>query len=561
MGAVLALAAAFRFYDLQHYPPGLFSDEAANGLDVFSILDGDVQPFYPRNNGREALFFYLQALLVKLFGVGVWQLHAAAGVVGVLTVLMVFFATRVWFGRLAGVLAALLLATNHWHVTLSRTGFRAIMVPFFIAAFTAAVGFTVQAVRSGRRTQAFIYAVLAGIAFSGGFYTYISYRMMPLVVMAVAIVALLAAAHAKITLAPLKRYVPYVGVGIVAAVITVAPLVFYFAQQPETIVGRAAQVSIFNKDLQVPGGLLPTLRVVTGKTIGSFFVGSGDLNWRHNVAGYPLLNPLVGLLFLLGLVWFIHGTVMVGYRLLKGITVHLSMVYLYILFLLVAMLVPVVTTAEGIPHALRSVGLVVPIFFIAGTAGAVVLRWIARYLSSSWRAGLYGIVVGVLLLGILYDGLLYFVVARNSSAAAEAYRADLTAVAQFLKEYAAQHPEGPVPYLVLDGFSEQTVRFLTRRQTEGQAEPGRSFTVTDNDSPSLYRLVDPVASHLTVLEKGELIIFTHSSMSEADRFMQGHVGEQLQPETKRDRFGEEVMRVYRATTGEAPQTGEGDLDA
>ncbi|MEX2054893.1 MAG: hypothetical protein WD972_01815, partial [Candidatus Andersenbacteria bacterium] len=175
---IIALAAWFRFYDLENYPSGLFPDQAANGEDVLLILDGDVRPFYPRGNGREALFFLIQAGFVKTFGIGVWPMFAASATVGLLTVIATFFATRTFFGRLAGLLAALLLATNHWHVTLSRTGFRAIMIPLCIAAFTAFVGYTIDAVRRGKRVQSLIYAAGAGASFAAGFYIYIAYRMM-----------------------------------------------------------------------------------------------------------------------------------------------------------------------------------------------------------------------------------------------------------------------------------------------------------------------------------------------------------------------------------------------
>src|SRR5688572_6050139 len=91
---IIALAAWFRFYDIKNYPPGIFPDVAANGEDVLLILDGDVRPFYPRGNGREALFFYLQALMVKFRGIGVWPMHAASAIIGLATVIAMYFATR-----------------------------------------------------------------------------------------------------------------------------------------------------------------------------------------------------------------------------------------------------------------------------------------------------------------------------------------------------------------------------------------------------------------------------------------------------------------------------------
>jgi len=61
---ILFLAVFFRLFLINQLPGGLFPDEAANGLDIISMQQGDLQPFYERGNGREALFFYMQ-----------WALH------------------------------------------------------------------------------------------------------------------------------------------------------------------------------------------------------------------------------------------------------------------------------------------------------------------------------------------------------------------------------------------------------------------------------------------------------------------------------------------------------
>ena len=68
-GLIVALAIFFRFYKLNVLPPGLHPDEAANGLDIFRILENkDYRIIYNTNGPREALFFYLQAIFVATMG-------------------------------------------------------------------------------------------------------------------------------------------------------------------------------------------------------------------------------------------------------------------------------------------------------------------------------------------------------------------------------------------------------------------------------------------------------------------------------------------------------------
>ncbi len=556
--AIIALAAWLRLYDIKNYPPGIFPDVAANGEDVMLILDGDVRPFYPRGNGREALFFYLQALLVKIYGIHVWPMHAASALIGIATVAAVYFATRPWFGRLSGLLAAFFLATNHWHIALSRTGFRAIMVPLFVLLFTAAVGYLIRSVkhknkskvkRDRARYSSYLYAILAGAAFAGGFYSYIAYRAMIGVVLGIALLLLVDDWLLPGRKLPhFMRYGQHLVLALLAAAVVIAPLGIYFTLHPDAIVGRAGQVSIFSPDLQreVGGGTLAgTLQYSTRETLMSFFAGSGDLNWRHNVAGFPLLNPLVGILFLLGLAWTIHGTVMVLYAVARGRQVHLGMVYPYILLLLLGMLLPVITTAEGLPHGLRSVGLVAPIFILAGTAGSVVWYWLQRHVGKGIsQAAVWGVGIGLLVLSGLYGGALYFLIARNDPAAHAAYRADLPVVTEYIKGVAA---EGKRPYLVLDEFSLQSVHWLT-------TVAAHDHVVGDQPHPDvdqhLWRQLDPAQSHLIPLQPGEVMIFTQSTLPDADRYKEQHPGVQ-QLEQRYNRFGQEIMRVY-GSSSDAP---------
>ncbi|MGB1253205.1 MAG: hypothetical protein ACPG8W_21510, partial [Candidatus Promineifilaceae bacterium] len=61
------IAAAFRFWGLGTLPPGLYSDEAFNGLDALSILNGQHALFFEANNGREPFYIYLTSFAVRFF--------------------------------------------------------------------------------------------------------------------------------------------------------------------------------------------------------------------------------------------------------------------------------------------------------------------------------------------------------------------------------------------------------------------------------------------------------------------------------------------------------------
>jgi len=167
---------------------------------------------------------------------------------------------------------------------------------------------------------------------------------------------------------------------------------------------------------------------------------------------------------------------------------------------------------------------------------------------------LYGFVIGILVLGVMYDGALYFLIARNDAEAAYDYRADLTQVAQYIKELVARGDERP--YLVLDTFSLQTVHFLASVAAHDYLEH------PDQDNHA-YDYLDPGSSHETPPEIGRHIIFTQSTIPDADRYEQTYPDSIELVESRRNRFNEEIMRVYKgvAVEGVEDNATQFDLDA
>jgi 4-amino-4-deoxy-L-arabinose transferase-like glycosyltransferase len=129
---IFLLAVFLRTYRLDSVPPGLFHDEAVNGLDVLTILGGEHPLFFEANNGREPLFIYIQALSVALLGQTAVALRLVAAIFGLLTIVATFLTARAWFGDRVAIVAMAGISFAFWQVDLSRVGFRAISTPFFL---------------------------------------------------------------------------------------------------------------------------------------------------------------------------------------------------------------------------------------------------------------------------------------------------------------------------------------------------------------------------------------------------------------------------------------------
>lgn len=433
--AIFLIAIFFRFYKLNHLPPGLHPDEAANGLDIFRMIENhDFRPLYATNGPREALFFYLQAIFVLIMGNTITALRVAPAIIGTLGVGATFLWARSWFGRRVAVLAAFMMAVNPWAVTLSRDGFRASMTPLFVALamwlFTKAV-----------QTKSRKWWLLSGFWVGLGMYTYLSYRLFPF-----ALIFMLGYLY-FFRRAFIKPYLRLIGLSLIAFAVALLPMGIFAIHHAGDVFARAAGTSFLNKDLN-GGHPLQTLGTDLVKTALMFNV-HGDENYRHNLGGQPELNFFVGLMFLIGIV------------------IALSHIwrpkYLAVLAVFGVMIMAEALTAEGIPHALRAIGVIPSVFILAGIGVSYVLDiWYQTFpINSAARASGMAMML-IPLTATLYQGYnQYFVAWAKSPETYQAYSEDAVAIANYLNSTANQG-ERPV---MIDGYSDKTVYYITHKHS------------------------------------------------------------------------------------------------
>ncbi len=335
------MAAALRLVAIGELPPGLYRDEAFNGLDALGVLDGRCPLFFAANNGREPLFIYLAAGAIGLLGRTPAALRLVSAVAGILTVPATFLFVRVWFGRPTAVVAAFLCATTIWTVNLSRIAFRAVLMPPVTALALALLW-------EGLTRRRPVHLVWAGALLGLSLYTYLAARMAPVAIAAIALYALIW--HRR-TLWP-------AGWALVAlfAALVAAPLVAYLVVQGSDGLLRVGQVSILNPAIN-GGDLWGTLVRHIGRTALGFVV-RGDFIPRHNVP----LRPVFALPAALA---FVAGGIIAVRRARRAPAHGAALLWVGV------MLLPTIL-AEDAPHMLRAVG-VLPVLFVFPALGFVAL--------------------------------------------------------------------------------------------------------------------------------------------------------------------------------------------
>lgn len=453
--AILAIGALFRFYLLPQIPPGLFIDEAMNGNNALEALEtGNFKLFYPENNGREGLFINLQAVAIWIFGNEPWALRVVSALFGTLTILGIYLLAKELFpenrndnsglppGSLnlfknwkfeignykVALLSSFFLATSYWHINFSRIGFRAILVSFFA---TFGMYWLMRGLRTGKLSN----IAFAGVFIGLGFHTYPAFRLMLFVALLPLIFEFIRWWRKKDV--PGKQCAPCaIGLFILIALAVVSPLVLYFLENPNDFFARSGQVSVFASERPVYEFAKSNLLTF------QMFFWSGDCNPRHNYDCQSQLFLPVAVFFFIGLFLTIR-------RLIKrdGMPENNAEASLILLAWLFFMSLPATLTREGLPHALRAIGMIPPVMILSalGTTAAVkkVFTSLEKYRSDEHFKNFYPQIerikreVSILLFLILifipiytYQG--YFLLFPAAPDTFSAFSADLENIGRYL---------------------------------------------------------------------------------------------------------------------------------
>ncbi len=331
---IIILASAFlRVYQITSIPPSLYPDEALNANQASEFA---FKLFYPENYGREGLFINLISISFLLFGIGLWQLKIVSVFAGTATILGVYLLAKELAKRqniiknteLFAVLASLLTAFSFWHISLSRLSFRAVLVPLILSFLFFLLLFAI------RKKKTIIF-FLAGITFSLGVFSYPAFY--PAIILVLYPLFLLYKTSDKKSFAKylLWFFLP----------VFISFILFFNYQSQANAFERSSELWVFSSENPIK----PFAQNII-LTLGQFNI-KGDCNPRHNINCLPQLHFIAGLFFVFGIA-----------IVLKNFSSFASSFLLLWLFLF---MLPAIFSNEGIPHALRTSGTIIPAYIIA----------------------------------------------------------------------------------------------------------------------------------------------------------------------------------------------------
>lgn len=296
LAAVMALTiVAFlcRAIALDRIPHNVHGDEGEMGLVARAILGGEFRdPFTSAFLGHPSLWFFIQALALRIFGDNIAGLRTLSALIGALAIPALYVFARPLYGRTAAILSAVLLTFYHVHIHYSRIGLNNIVDPLMILV-------TLAAFFHGYRRRSLVGFGLSGVLMALAQYFYYGTRLI-LVIMFVLLVFLAIKERRQ-----LQRFLGHMALLAIGFLITIGPLMRYYIANPVVYYSRMIEHGLIERgnipDLQENGqSLAVALLQHAYRTLGLFVTYNEHGPFYDS--GLPLLSHGMELLFIIGIV-------------------------------------------------------------------------------------------------------------------------------------------------------------------------------------------------------------------------------------------------------------------
>ncbi len=425
---IILLAAIIRISNLSWTPAGISLEEAVIGnRAVATLADGT----FTRD-----IFGDMQALAVYAFGTTPGAVRTVPALAGIATVIGVYLLARRLFDdwRMAAI-AAFLLATGFWHVYASRIGLVDALAPL-----CAVWGF--YQLYKGIETHRLWHWALSGFWFGLGFYTVISYRVIPLAIALTLLAYWLAVRtvfhHEKYLFA---RHQMLGGAALMISVLIfmLLPTLGQFYAQPLWLV--TSWHALGTNITRLLTALFTDPQIMFWPIAAFFALGLGRTLWRFVHAWRTHRHPGVAHTLLLS--WFFVG------------------------------ILPAIATVQPTLTPLSLI-LIAPAVAILAAAGMHwMVLWLERWYHQTDRVVVLALVALLLAVGVA-DLHRYFVQWAQDEATLIAFNARSVQVAQRL----GQLPPATMKYVVVGMTSTQPLMFLTNTSTPAQQNAQHIFYLT-----------------------------------------------------------------------------------
>lgn len=368
---VLLIAGALVLsWRVAEVPREMTSDHAEKLLDVQDVLDGQYRIFFPRNTGREAMQFYLIALMTPLAGVSYLTMKLGTVLIGFLTLPFTFLFARIVSGTRVALVALSLEVAMRWLLQVSRVGLRFPFPPAFGAAIAY---FLFKALRDRRRNDFLLLGLVIGIAQ----HTYTALRLVPIGVAVSLGIAYLIDRRRPGRVEHASRLLADSVLMTATAILVFMPLARYASEEPQMFLFRGmSRLASDQVNAVPPNAVLMFLQNIVNALL--FFNWRGDAVWVNTIPGLPILDTVSGGLFVLGVGYSMYS--LIRHRDIRQL--HLG---IFLFFALLPSTMSIAYPGEN-PSTVRMGAAIPVVALLTATALYAVLTRLARWLGGAAQA-------------------------------------------------------------------------------------------------------------------------------------------------------------------------------
>jgi hypothetical protein len=388
-----------RVYRLEVQPFGIWNDEVDIGMIANRIISNpEFRPYIVPDNQTPLHFFALVALSFQIFGKSIIAIRIVTVLMGLASIVFSFLAGREIKGNRFGLLFAFAVAVSRWHVNFSRFGVYTMSVSCF---GLLAIWFLLRA----RRTHQVHDFAWAGAALGFGLNFYIAARLTVIALLIYLFYEFLLTIWRKLAPVgtnPFPRSALMTGLFALSVTLwlTTAPLVQYALTNPNLYWGRSNEVSIFTQRDEPD-----LIKAIYKNTVTHLLMFNfhGDNNGRHNLPGEPMLDPAMGVFFVVGI-----SLGIVHFR--KPI--NLLMLVLFI----VGLMGGILSLDFEAPQSTRAFNAIMPVLYFVALSGETLLNGIDRLVHSPTLRSISIVLTSIVLGGYIfyYNAETYFIKQANN---------------------------------------------------------------------------------------------------------------------------------------------------
>src|SRR3990167_11072855 len=383
---LIIVAIGVIFYQFVEIPKNLHFDEVEFAKLALSLRDRGYIPYSPMATGHATLYFYILLFSQNLFGISTFALRFPSALFGVINVMLIYILMRQIFKNdkhqaFISFAAALIFISMRWYFNFARFSFE---VTFLLMLELSSLIFIILYKKNKKNSALVLSGIFAGLAYN-------SYTAGRLFVALPLFLLLFEMFKDKKFALKWKNWRPLF-IFLIPFLILIMPITIYLSQNRDI---RIYQLFMVMNDKMELSEKIAFVWANIKKTFAMFNF-KGDPNGVHNFPNKPALNPILGILFVIGL-----G---ISFWKWKKFANSLFLVYFFISILPTLLVYP----WEN-PHMLRTFTALPAIAYFIAVAMQFLIEKFEKKINKKW---IFAALILVITASMIYELRTYFLYQR-----------------------------------------------------------------------------------------------------------------------------------------------------